>query len=84
MLTRQYIRDLIREEIAGKTTFHLREVVDEPLLGRFDSINEAFETVNDHTLIKETEKSIQEIKSMTQEIRRMKQVVDFREPLLPT
>lgn len=83
------LRQMVREHLYDDPIQNASELPDvrflknEPLLpADADSLDENFEVVNEHTLLREAEQKIEELKTISEEIRRMKQLVDFRSPLL--
>jgi hypothetical protein len=84
-ITRTYLKNLIYEELSktsiNENRIH-RKSTDEPTIDLSSNLEEHFEVVEDHNLLKESEIKIEELKIINEEIKRMKQLVDFRSPLL--
>jgi len=84
-ITRTYLKNLIYEELSktsiNENRIH-RKSTDETTIDLSSNLEEHFEVVEDHNLLKESEIKIEELKIINEEIKRMKQLVDFRSPLL--
>lgn len=82
----EYLRKLIKEELDKEDVDinygGYKSVINESVLDVNQNLDDAFELIEDHNLLKESEDKIEELKIINNEIRRMKQLVDFRSPLL--